>query len=167
MDRSIAALLTLTVLAGCGGSSSYVDGNYNGDATFHVDAPPAPFRRVSVEDANDLAFVTDDGVVIQVNGSCDPALDIPLVALTNHLLIGFTEREYVGEPELRPLGGREALHTRVRAKLDGVARDLYFVVTKKNECVYDLSLIAPPGAAFERALPVFERMLASFESREP
>jgi len=103
-------------------------------------------------------------VIVQVNGSCDPALDIPLVALTNHLLIGFTEREYVTEPELRQLDGREALHTHVRAKLDGVPRELYFVVTKKDECVFDLSLIAPPGERFASALPAFEQMVASFVS---
>ena len=35
-------------------------------------------NKADVEGQNDLAFATDDGVVIQINGSCDPALDIPL-----------------------------------------------------------------------------------------
>lgn len=164
MPRPVAVVLSMLFVAACGGTGTYRNGEYRGSTSFHVDPPPAPYRRVSVEDQNDLAFVTDDGVVVQVNGSCDPALDIPLPALTNHLLIGFTEREYVGEPELHDLDGREALHTRVRAKLDGVPRELYFVVTKKNACVYDLSLIAPPGARFEQALPVFQRMVGSFSS---
>lgn len=164
MVRTRIALVLAAALVGCGGTGTYVDGEYRGDTSFHVESPPAPFRRISVEDSNDLAFADDDGVVIQVNGSCDPALDIPLVALTNHLLIGFTEREYVGEPELRTLDGREALHTHVLAKLDGVPRELYFVVTKKNECVYDLSLIAPPGPRFEAARVTFDRMVAGFSS---
>lgn len=156
-------LLACFGAAACGGSGSYSRGVYHGDTTYHVDPPGEGYRRVDVEDSNDLAFVHDgDGTVIQVNGSCAPDLDIPLVALTNHLLIGFTAREYVGEPELRSLAGREALYTHVRARLDGVPRELMFVVTKKNACVYDFALVASPGGGFERARPLFERMVASF-----
>lgn len=157
--------MLLLALAGCGHSGRYERGVYHGDATYRVDPPSGAFRRIDVEDANDLAWAQSDGdAVIQVNGSCDPALDIPLVALTNHLLMGFTEREYVGEPELFPLAGREALRTHVRAKLDGVPRELLLVVTKKDECVYDFALVARPGAHFEAARPQFEAMVQSFST---
>lgn len=166
--RPSLILLLLLLLAACGHSGRYEHGVYRGDATYRVDPPSGSWRRVDVEDANDLAWVQRDGsAVIQVNGSCDPALDIPLVALTNHLLMGFTEREYVGEQELLPLGGREALRTHVRAKLDGVPRELLLFVTKKNECVYDFGLIAAPGAEFEAARPAFEAMVQSFSTRSP
>lgn len=164
MKKPSIAIFIAAWIAGCGAHAHYQNGVYEGDTRFRVDPPGEPFRRVDVEDANDLAWAGEGGVVIQVNGSCDPDLDIPLAALTNHLLIGFTEREFVEEQSLHEMDGREALHTHVRAKLDGVPRELYLVVTKKDECVYDFALVAPPGARFDAARATFDRMLASFAS---
>lgn len=166
--RTLApAFLVAFVLisAGCGGSGSYSRGVFHGETTYRVEPPSSRFHTIDVEDGNDLAWVDDaDGTIIQVNGSCARALDIPLVALTNHLLIGFTAREYVGEPELRPMVGREALFTHVRARLDGVPRELLFVVTKKDECVYDFALVAAPGAPFERGRVEFDQIISSFST---
>jgi hypothetical protein len=162
---TLLGLLVVAQALGCGGTGSYSGSVFRGDTTYHLDPPSAGYRRVDVEGANDLAWANEsNGTVIQVNGSCSAGLDIPLVALTNHLLIGFTAREYVGDPELRPLSGREALFTHVRARFEGVPREMLLVVTKKNACVYDFALIAAPGAAFERARPDFERMVASFDA---
>ncbi|MDH5492652.1 MAG: hypothetical protein OEY14_11935, partial [Myxococcales bacterium] len=129
------------------------------EASYELRPPPAPWRRLELDDQNDLAFRHPElGAIIQMNASCDPSLDIPLIALTNHLLIGFTERALRSE-RLVPLVGREALRTHLRAKLDGVERELLLYVLKKNGCVYDLALIAPPGPRFEGALVGFEAML--------
>ncbi len=156
-------LLALSLCAACGGAGSYERGVFRGEATYHVDPPGGDWRRIEVEDQNDLAWVhAQGGAIIQVNGSCAAALDIPLVALTNHLLMGFTQREYVGEQELFELAGREALRSHVRARLDGVPRELLLVVTKKNECVFDFALVAGPGAEFEAARGTFEAMITSF-----
>ena len=58
---------------------------------------------------NDLAWRHPErGAIIQINASCDPSMDLPLRALTNHLLIGFTERE-IRDQQLLPMAGREAL----------------------------------------------------------
>jgi hypothetical protein len=86
---------------------------------------------------------------------------VPLTALTNHLLLGFTERD-VQEQEIVPMDGREALRTHVVARLDGVPRELLFYVMKKDDCVYDLALLAPVGPQFERALVEFEPFVAGF-----
>lgn len=156
------ALVSLAV--GCGGAT-YSRGVVRGTPSYRIDPPSADFRRVTVDGDNDLAFVSDEtAALLQVNGSCDPGLDIPLTALTNHLLVGFTERSYVGEPALTPLDGREALTTHVVAKLDGVPRELLLVVSKKDGCVYDFAAIASPGPAFESARAELERMLASFST---
>ena len=99
-----------------------------------------------------------------MNASCDTALDIPLVALTNHLLVGFTERSEVEPQALVQMDGREALRTHVVAKLDGVTRELLLTVLKKDECVYDFALLAPPGAPFAQSLPAYDAMLGGFRT---
>lgn len=98
---------------------------------------------------------------MHVDSSCDPAFDIPLIALRMHLLIGFTDRDIVSE-ETVPMDGREALRTHVTAKLDGVSRDILLQILKKDDCVYDFGLITPSGSSFEDALEDFDQMLAGF-----
>ena len=116
---------------------------------------------MDVQGQNDLAWAHDGhAAIIQANASCNPSLDIPLAALTNHLLIGFTERE-LAEQELVPMDGREALRTHMRAKLDGVPRELLLVVLKKDGCVYDFALVAPP-TGFQSARSSYDAMLQSF-----
>ncbi|MEZ4389869.1 MAG: hypothetical protein R3A48_02145 [Polyangiales bacterium] len=72
-----------------------------------------------------------------------------------HLLIGFTRRE-VSLEETVPFDQREARHVVLTARLDGVPRGIELYVMKKDGCVYDLGLIAPP----ER----FDAARASFAS---
>ncbi|MEO0323306.1 MAG: hypothetical protein AAF447_10145 [Myxococcota bacterium] len=112
---------------------------------------------------NDLAWREPAlGAVLQTNARCAPELDIPLEALTAHLLIGWTERTAREETRV-PFDGREALRTELRAKLDGVERGLVFVVLKKDGCVYDFALAAPPGRLAE-ARGAFDAVLASFST---
>ncbi len=69
--------------------------------------------------------------------------------------MGTTEREFDAQDTV-PFDGREALHTLLRAKLDGVPMQYDIYVMKKDGCVYDLVYVAPPGhfadgaADFER-----------------
>jgi len=59
---------------------------------------------------------------VLVNARCGhDGDDIPLLALTQHLFMNFTERQTV-EQKIVPLDGREAMHTILSAKLDGVPR---------------------------------------------
>ncbi|HJK92543.1 MAG TPA: hypothetical protein RMH85_10735 [Polyangiaceae bacterium LLY-WYZ-15_(1-7)] len=162
--RSFLAALAVASFA-CGGGT-YEAGVYrDGEARYALASPGEGWRAVEVDSQNDLAWRSEGaGAVIQANASCDPNLDIPLEALTNHLLIGFTERELASQ-ERRPMAGREALRTHLRAKLDGVPRELVLVVLKKDGCVYDFALVAPPGARFAAASEAYERLLASFETR--
>lgn len=57
--------------------------------------------------------------MIIVNSECPMKHDAPLNVAANTLLIGFTERQTLRDERVT-LSGREALHRRVRAKLDGV-----------------------------------------------
>lgn len=157
------AALVLLVLAACGGAT-YEAGEYRDDETRYRLASPEGWRRLSVPGGGDLAWSHEaTNAIIQTNSTCDPALDIPLAALRNQLLVGFTERE-LREEVTEPFAGREALRTHLVAKLDGRPRELLLVILKKDGCVYDLGLFAPPGRAFESARPTFDRMLRSFET---
>ncbi|MBC7171662.1 MAG: hypothetical protein H5U40_04510 [Polyangiaceae bacterium] len=159
--------MALLAVSACGGGGTYQGGVYRDrEATYGIGELGRDWESIEIGDENDLAFRNESlGAIVQVNASCDPALDIPLEALTNHLLIGFTEREDV-EPQSRiPLDEREALRTHVLAKLDGVPRELLLYVLKKDECVYDFALVAPPrSGGFERARPGFESMVAGFHA---
>ncbi len=118
-------------------------------------------------DHNDLAWSNDASqAIVQVNSTCAADSDVPLTALTNHLLIGFTERE-IRSQETHPLDEREALVTNVNAKLDGVPRSLLLVVLKKDGCVYDMSLITPDDASLAAVRPAFENFVSEFHTVSP
>lgn len=127
--------------------------------------PPAPqgWRRVDVTDAS-LAFRDDThDASILVNARCHkPDEDTPLVALTNHLLMGSTARE-VATQATEPFDRREALHTRGSAKWDGVpmAHDIF--VLKKDGCVYDFVYTGEPSHA-EAGVPAFEQFVRGFRT---
>ena len=151
--------------AGCGGPR--LRGTEYRDAAAHYWIGPVGPRWVAlaVDDDNDLAWHDESvAAVIQVNSTCDPGADIPLAALTNHLLAGFTAREFE-EQTVVPMDGREALRTHARARLDGVPRELLFYVMKKDGCIYDFALVTPTGDSFDRALESFEPFVAGFSTR--
>lgn len=160
---TLIAVLQICAAAGCGGAE-YSRGDYqDAEARYHVGELGEPWRRAPVE-GGDLAFEAPPlDSLIQVNASCDPALDIPLSSLRNHLLIGFTERQVESE-ETVPFAGREALVTEVVAKLDGVPRRLRLVVLKKDGCVYDFALVGPTDGRFEQARAAFAPWLAEFST---
>ena len=117
---------------------------------------------MTVDEENDLAwFNQTDDAIMQVDSKCNPAFDIPLKALTMHLLIGFTDKN-VASQDILEMDGREAMRTHLEAKLDGVPRELLLQVLKKNGCVYDFALVAPPGPRFDAALSDFELLIDGF-----
>jgi hypothetical protein len=140
MRRAFFLLWLVGLASGCQGHFS--GGVFSKDGLrYRVGEPGEPWRRVSFAD-NDLAWVSPQGHLLAVNATCTEHEDPPLDVLTNHLLIGFTERE-VKERQVIQLDGREALRSRVHAKLDGVPTSLLLVVAKKNGCVHDFSYISP------------------------
>ncbi|MBX3269483.1 MAG: hypothetical protein KF729_04450 [Sandaracinaceae bacterium] len=159
--RGHAMCMALSLAIGCGGGGTLRGAIYEGpEARYRIGELGAGWSRLDLAQ-NDLAWRGDDGAVVQLNATCDPFQDVPLSSLTNHLLIGFTERDLRAQ-ELVPLDGREALRSHYLARLDGVPRELLLYVLKKDECTYDFALVAPPGASFERARPAFERFVAGF-----
>lgn len=153
----LAGLAGLAGTAGCAHEDAFADDILRkGDLRVEVGPMPPGWRRITVEGA-DIAFRDDDrsGSTL-VDVRCDSHdKNAPLSALTGHLIMGTTERAFETE-EVIPFDRREALHTILRAKLDGVPMQYDIYVMKKDGCVFDLVYVAPPdrfaaGAAdFER-----------------
>jgi len=155
----LGALLALVV--GCGGAR--FDGTtYRGEG-FAFRIPPVPAAWESVHHSHaGLAYRDPPShATILLNGRCHiDGEDVPLLALTNHLFMQFTERDVVLQ-KVVPFDGREAMHTELSAKLDGVPMRFDVWVLKKDLCVYDLIYFAPHATA-SRGLPEFQRIVQGF-----
>jgi len=166
-DFALLGLVALNMLTACGGSKGKgsFDGTIyrHGPIAFQIPPQPAEWKRVEVDDAA-LAFRDESrGASILVNARCLSADDrTPLVALTNHLLIGATERVYLSQ-DAEPFDGREALHTKIKAKWDGVPMMMDVFVLSKDGCVYDFVYLARPEA-FEEGAASFERFVRGFRT---
>jgi hypothetical protein len=166
---ALTALIALSALAGAGCGAGNAHGSFDGGVyrkgavAFRLPDLPPGWRRLDVEDAS-LAFRDEphEGSVL-LNARCLTADDrTPLVALTNHLLFGATDREFVSQLT-EPFDGREALHTTVRAKWDGVPMMADIFVLSKDGCVYDFVYLIPPGA-FDNGAPTFESFVRGFHT---
>jgi hypothetical protein len=161
------ALVVLVSAAACGGGKARgsFDGSVyrEGTIAFQIAPAPAAWRRIEVTDAA-LAFRDEahDASVL-VNARCKKPDDgTPLAALTNHLVMGSTEREILSE-RVEPFDRREALHTKMHAKWDGVPMALDIFVLKKDGCVYDFVYMAPPPS-FDAGALEFESFVKSFRT---
>lgn len=98
--------------------------------------------------------------IIQVRSQCDEHGDSDLASFTDHLRIDFTDWKIIEQRSLQ-LVRREALRTRVSAKLDGAPIQMELVVLKKNGCLFDLSYISVPRS-FDAGLADFDRVVEGF-----
>jgi hypothetical protein len=161
MMRSLA-IATLVFATACR-SGGFQAGVYSKPGVRYAVTPPASGWRSVPVDESDLAWVsTTSEHSLAVDSTCDPGQDAPLEILTNHLLMGFTDRERVSEA-LEQIDGREALRSRYRAKLDGVPLELELVVLKKDGCVYDFFYQSPPGLSDDKHAD-FERLVHGFKT---
>jgi len=146
--------------AACGGPS--FDGRVyrNDELAFRVGPIPPSWRAIEASEAL-LAFRDDQaGATIAVNGRCGKdGDDVPLIALTNHLFLQFTERQLLSQDTVR-MDGREALRTRMLAALDGVPKRYTVYVLKKDGCVYDFLRIADAATGSDEAH--FEHFVRGF-----
>jgi hypothetical protein len=152
--------------SGCGATT--FDGRVykNADLSFRLADVPAGWRRIDADDAL-LAFRDDaDLASVVLNGRCGrDGDDVPLVSLTHHLFLSFTDRVIDSEEKVS-LDGREALRTELTAKLDGVPMHFVVFVLKKNGCVYDFAQIAPPNPSRE-SRDQFIRFVQGFATISP
>jgi len=146
-------------------ASSKFDGRVfrDGDLAFELSKVPRGYRPLQTGDTP-LSFRDDEASsTIAVNGRCGKdADDVPLQSLTQHLFLQFTERQ-IQDQHLIQLAGREALHTELVAKLDGIQKYFIVIVLKKNGCVYDFLYVAraKPGA---QARATFQDFVSGFST---
>ena len=128
----------------------------------HVAVRELPGWRLIRHKGGEIAFFQEHfDAVAQANATCrDDAEAASLEVLMRHLLIGYTDVQ-VHQNERVPLDGREALHDVVAARLDGVPVMLDLYVLKRNGCIFDLSLAAPPGR-YPSVQRDFEGFVAGF-----
>ena len=157
---TVLLVAMLTLAWGCGASASFRDGVYDDGTVRYRVGPRAGFERVEVED-NDLAFFNRHLGTITINSTCSEYEDVPQDALLNHLLFGTRERDFRVD-EVLTLDGRGAKHVVVDVELDGVPLTLEIYLVKKDGCVYDVVLDAPP-THFADALSGYQTLLAGFD----
>lgn len=162
--RSIGCLVVLALAFGLGGCSgaSFSGSVYRGpDYAFRVPPPPSSWKQIDL-DGKALSFVDEsNGALIAASGRCKvDGEDVPLKSLVQHLFLQFTDREVISE-EIVPFDGREAIHTVLTAKLDGVPKQFDVWILKKDGCVYDLYCITDP-ADFEQAVGPFREFVHGF-----
>lgn len=162
--RALVCAVAIAVSASCFAcSGAGLEGTtYRGEGfAFRIARPPESWARIHVSHAS-LAYRDEKNLAVAaVNGRCEADHDdVPLVALTQQLFIGLTDREVVSQEDV-PFDGREALHTVVVAKLDGVPQKFDVWVLKKDGCVYDLYYVAPPDK-YAAGAPDFERFVHGF-----
>jgi len=161
-------LLSGLALLACVACGAHFDGRvYRAKGVaFAVSAVPAAWQPLPDRDAA-LAFRDPAAhATILVNARCGlTSDDVPLTALTQHLFIEFTRRT-IDEQTLLPFDGREALHSRMTADLDGVPMRYDVWVLKKDGCVYDLLYFAPPSG-FERGAAAFTQFVQGFTTVVP
>jgi hypothetical protein len=163
--RKSAPSLVAVVLLGCACSGPTLRGGvYRGDGlTFRVGEIPPSWTKLSVAHTR-LAFRDEAAEAsILVNAGCGKdGEDVPLLALTQQLFMSFTERKLL-EQKVMAMDGREAMHSVLSAKLDGVPKTFDAYVLKKDGCVYDFVCISGPST-FEQNRAKFEQFVAGFHT---
>ncbi len=153
-------LLLLALLTACGASrkARRLEGRYEtGD-------PGAAWARVRPGGADKAWYSDTLQATIYADSNCATRFDDrPLDALADSVAFGMA----VGDPtlsEARTIDGRDALVRRHDGVLDGVQFNLGVAVLKKDDCVYDVLLVSPPGSV-DTAWSGFEAVLAGFQAR--
>jgi hypothetical protein len=145
MRRGLVLLGFLLCACGAGLKGEYF---VKDDVKYRVERPNASvWRRVGFAE-NDLAWVTERGHLLAMNSTCRDHGDPSLEVLTQHMLMGFSDKQLLRRRTFM-LDGRDALESSYAAKLDGVPTEITVVVLKKDGCVHDFTYVAPLGHADE------------------
>lgn len=153
-----AALMGCTVRYGLNGDT-YRDR----DVTYQIVEPGQDWKKVNIRDA-DIAYLnTKDDATLLYNSRCKPRNDVPLEALSWHLLIGMTDQSVVSSEKI-PFADREALVQTVNAKVDGVARTIQLLVLKKDDCIFDIVLACDPQS-FASHEQLFKDIVAHYTAQ--
>jgi hypothetical protein len=161
--RTSTLLLALSV-SGCASAQFQNDIYRDKEASFEVGPLGRGWTRGGMHGA-DLVFVHPEGGTILANATCKDVSDVPLDVLANQELFG-VDGQQEERREMFTLDGRVALREELSGTLDGVRVRMDLVVLKKDDCTYDLSLIASADA-FEAREADFWRFVRAFRALSP
>lgn len=153
-------------LLGCRATVHYSQGVVEKKETRYIVSPPQSpeWKQLKVRDADVSWYHQKTNASILVNSSCGVTTNASAQALAGHLLLGMTEQKVLERKNIE-VAGRQAYYQVVQAYLDGVILKLASVTLRKNSCVYDIVLTAPPET-FLADLFVLQEMIKSFDSKE-
>ncbi len=135
-----------------------------GEVDYELGGLPDHWEPEEVEAGDAFFFTPQYGATVATRSICNRYTDSPLSRLARDLLGGVTERKILREETL-PFAGREAFDLVADGKIDGVPVRVWVRVLKKNRCIFDFTLVAPPGT-FEAAQADFQGFLNGFKTRD-
>jgi hypothetical protein len=103
---------------------------------------PSSWTESDSEGESDKAFKLSSGSTVTLTSSCQNQRQSSLESLTKDLLLGARKIHFIKQEKF-DIANSKALFSHVNATVDGQAFQLLFVVTKKNSCVFDFSLLSP------------------------
>ena len=144
--KHVIGLIALSIFLGaCAASSGLSDGVYrDAQVRYKIAAPGGAWKPLRLQTADLSWMQPKTGSTLLVNSNCKGVKDVPLQSLTQHLLIGMTDKKIIAQ-ETIAFSGRDAMETEVSAKIDGVPQRMKMLVMKKDGCVYDLFFGADPN----------------------
>jgi len=132
--------VALTALLSCAGGRFEAGVYRDSQTAYRIGSLDPAWIRFSLSGSN-LAFRHPGGGSIVVNSTCRGIKDLPLDVLVNQSLFGVEQKREFSRQTFT-LDGRLALRVRLSGAMDGVPVDMDLVVLKKDDCTYDLQLVA-------------------------
>ena len=114
----LSVLIFISLGSACMTRGLRDDGHFYGKhSEYVVGNPGKPWKQISLRASGDISWLNqNDGATLLTNSHCKGVADVPLEALTQHLLIGLTEQEVVSQKKIS-LSGREALRSEIKLKM--------------------------------------------------
>jgi hypothetical protein len=158
----VKKLLAGLLLLGAGCSAGRIEDGVFSSAKGYRVAIPGPAWQIVLNGGADLELRrTEPRGGILLNATCEgnpPRRTLPVLA--RHLTFGLEERELLERGEVA-LGGRSALRSLIRGRLDGAPVQVEAYVMKDERCVYDFLYVAPPDG-FAAGAEEFRAFVGSF-----
>ena len=165
MKKTIVFIILGTLIGACVTPSGLTEGVYqDAQVRYNIVSPGAAWKPLRLQTADLSWMQPTTGSTLLVNSNCKGVKDVPLNSLTQHLLIGMTEKKIIAQ-ETIAFSGRDALETEISAKIDGVAQRMKVLVMKKDGCVYDLFFGADPNF-YEEDLKSYFQLKNSFTAHQ-
>lgn len=125
-------------------------------------APGQPFQEFNLQDVDKAWKNSKNGNSIAYRSACNDPVETELDSLQQAIMEGLDSAK-LETNERTAFNGRDALHSVVQGKLDGVATKIELMIFKKNNCTYTLTYVALPKN-FATDQSAFQQFLKSFEA---